>query len=247
MRFDKKVAIVTGGTTGMGKETCIKLSGDGAIVYNFDLNMAEDVNYHYVKCDVSRYGDVTNSVKLVFEKEGRIDLLFTNAGIHLSSSIDDTDLDDLDRIISINLKGVFYTLKEVIPIMINQNHGKIVLMGSDQSLIGKRRSAAYGMTKGAIGQLTKSAAIDYAKYNINVNCVCPGTIDTPMLHKAISVSSATTGMSKEIILESLKKSQPIRRIASPAEIANVVCFLLSDESDFMTGSLVSVDGGYTCQ
>jgi len=247
MRFDKKVAIVTGGTTGMGKETCVKLSGDGAIVYNFDLNIAEDVDYHYVKCDVSRYGDVTNSVKLVFEKEGRIDLLFANAGIHLSSTIDDTDLDDLDRIISTNLKGVFYTLKEVIPIMINQNYGKIVLMGSDQSLIGKRRNAAYGMTKGAIGQLTKSAAIDYAKYNINVNCVCPGTIDTPMLHKAISASSATTGMSKDIILESLKKSQPIRRIASPAEIANVVCFLLSDESNFMTGSLVSVDGGYTCQ
>jgi len=125
--------------------------------------------------------------------------------------------------------------------------GNIVLMGSDQSIVGKGKSSVYGLTKGAIGQLTKSTAIDYAEYNIRVNCICPGTIDTPLLAKAIEGFSWITNLSHDDILYSLESAQPIKRIAKPAEIANVVRFLLSDESSFITGSLISADGGYTCQ
>jgi len=122
-----------------------------------------------------------------------------------------------------------------------------VLMGSDQSFVGKGKSAAYGLTKGAIGQLTKSTAIDYAEHNIRVNCICPGTIETPLLNNAVEGFIKRTNLEKDTILDSLKKAQPINRIAQPYEVANVVCFLLSDEASFITGSLYSVDGGYTCQ
>ncbi len=120
-------------------------------------------------------------------------------------------------------------------------------MGSDQSFVGKGKSSVYGMTKGAIAQLTKSTAIDYADYNIKVNCICPGTIDTPLLDKAINRFQSLTGMANEEVKILLEEAQPIKRIAQASEIANVACYLLSDENSFMTGALVPVDGGYTCQ
>lgn len=131
--------------------------------------------------------------------------------------------------------------------MKEQQKGNILLMGSDQSFVGKSKSSVYGMTKGAIGQLTKSTAIDYAPFNIKVNCICPGTVDTPLLNKAVSKFQSLTGLSSLEIQELLENAQPINRIAKPEEIANVACYLLSDENSFMTGSLVPVDGGYICQ
>ena len=120
-------------------------------------------------------------------------------------------------------------------------------MGSDQSFVGKAASSVYGMTKGAIGQLTKSTAIDYAPYNIRVNCICPGTIDTPLLHKAVDHFAFVTSAKKEDIYNSLNTIQPLGRIGKAEEIASAVAYILSDENSFMTGSLVSVDGGYVCQ
>src|SRR5689334_16541524 len=120
-------------------------------------------------------------------------------------------------------------------------------MGSDQTFAGKASSSVYGMTKGAIGQLTKSTAIDYAAYNIRANCICPSTIHTPLLYKAVDVFGGCTSSAKQAVYKDLDKVQPIGRIGKPGEIAAAVAFLLSDENSFMTGSLVSVDGGYVCQ
>ena len=145
------------------------------------------------------------------------------------------------------LGGTFYLLKNVLPLMKAQQRGSIVLMGSDQSFIGKSKSAAYGLTKGAIAQLTKSTAIDYAPFNIRVNCICPGTINTPLLDKAVDRYHSITGERIEDIRKSLDHVQPLNRIGDPKEIAAVVAFLLSDENSFMTGSLVSADGGYVSQ
>ena len=131
--------------------------------------------------------------------------------------------------------------------MKQQQKGSIVLMGSDQVFVGKASSSVYGMTKGAIGQLTKSTAIDYAPFNIRVNCICPGTIDTPLLHKAVDHFSTKTGTAQDEIYKSLDGVQPMGRIGKPEEIAQSVAFLLSDESSFTTGSLFAVDGGYVCQ
>ena len=242
-----KIAIITGASSGIGQATKIKLREKGAVVYNLDLFNDEPNDEFYIHCDVSDFDNVKQSVDQIFNKHQKLDLLFANAGIHIVGNIEETNIEDFENVISVNLKSVFYTLKAVLPYMRIQRNGSIVLMGSDQSIIGKGKSAVYGLTKGAIGQLTKSTAIDYAEHNIRVNCICPGTIETPLLNNAVEGFIKMTNLEKESILESLKKAQPINRIAQPYEIANVVCFLLSDDASFMTGSLCSVDGGYTCQ
>jgi NAD(P)-dependent dehydrogenase (short-subunit alcohol dehydrogenase family) len=247
MKFDKEVAVITGGTTGIGSATCTKLQQEGAIVYNLDIhdNSAEGV--HFIQCDVRKYEEVENAIQHIVNQEGKIDLLFANAGVHMSGNIEETSIDDFENILSINLKGIFYTVKAVIPIMRKQQKGSIVLTGSDQSFIGKGNSSAYGLTKGAIGQFTKSTAIDYAPHNIRVNCICPGTIETPLLTKAVEGFDALTKIGKDAIYKMLEEAQPIKRIAKPEEVAHVVSFLLSNESSFITGALIAADGGYTCQ
>ena len=247
MKFKNDVAVVTGGTTGIGKACCMRLKAEGAIVYNLDVADDDNSEIPFIKCDVRNYAEVQTAVSYIFEKEGKIDLLFANAGIHITGNIEETSIEDFENVLSVNLKGLFYTVKSVIPLMKDQNKGKIVLMGSDQSFIGKSRSSAYGLTKGAIGQLTKSTAIDYAAYNIRVNCICPGTIRTPLVLHAIDEFHDLTKIDKAEIYKSWEGAQPMKKIAAPEEIANVVCFLLSDESSFMTGALIAADGGYTCQ
>jgi NAD(P)-dependent dehydrogenase (short-subunit alcohol dehydrogenase family) len=247
MKFNEKIAVVTGGTTGIGQATCNELSRQGAKVYNLDISVPDTNDHSFIPCDIASYSEVQKAIEQIVTLEGKIDLLFANAGIHLFANIEETDIADLDHIIDINIKGVFYLLKNVIPVMKKQKSGKIVLMGSDQSFVGKGQSAAYGMSKGAIGQLTKSTAIDYAPFNIQVNCVCPGTIDTPLLAKAVDRFESLSGLSKAEVATLLNEAQPMGRIAQPIEVAKTVSFLLSEENSFMTGSLVPVDGGYTCQ
>jgi len=247
MDFDDKIAIITGASSGIGEATKLKLREKGAIVYNLDLFNNDPNDEYFFQCDVRDYVSVSKAVMEVHNKHGKLDLLFANAGIHFVGNIEETSIENFEEVISVNLKSVFYSLKVVLPYMRMQENGNIVLMGSDQSIIGKGRSAVYGLTKGAIAQLTKSTAIDYAAYNIRVNCICPGTIQTPLLDKAIEGFKKNTNLESDFILKSLETAQPINRIAHPNEIANVVCFLLSDDSSFMTGSLCSVDGGYTCQ
>jgi NAD(P)-dependent dehydrogenase (short-subunit alcohol dehydrogenase family) len=247
MEQEGKIAIITGASSGIGQATKIRLREKGAIVYNLDLINEEPNDEYYIHCDVSDLESVKQSVNQIFNKHQKLDFLFANAGIHLVGNIEETKIEDFENVISVNLKSVFYTLKAVLPYMRIQRKGSIVLMGSDQSIVGKGKSAVYGLTKGAIGQLTKSTAIDYAEHNIRVNCICPGTIETPLLNNAVEGFRKMTNVEKDTILETLKKAQPINRIAKAYEVANVVCFLLSDEASFVTGSLYSVDGGYTCQ
>jgi NAD(P)-dependent dehydrogenase (short-subunit alcohol dehydrogenase family) len=234
MEFENKIVVITGATSGIGKATRQLLIDKGAIVYNLDLLNEDSNDKFYFNCDVSDYNSVKESVKNIFNKHKRIDLLFANAGLHKVGNIEETSIDDFEKVLSVNLKGVFYVLKEILPAMRANGKGNIVLMGSDQSIVGKGKSSVYGLTKGAIGQLTKSTAIDYADFNIRVNCICPGTIDTPLLAKAIEGFSSITNLSNDNILNSLELAQPFKRIAKPIEIANAVRFLLSDESSFIT-------------
>jgi NAD(P)-dependent dehydrogenase (short-subunit alcohol dehydrogenase family) len=247
MEWKNKVAVITGGSSGIGKATKNLLRSKGAIVYNLDCNKPTEDDTHFVFCDISKRENINNAIDPIFEKEKRIDLLFANAGIHLFATLEETSYEQLDSIVAINILGVFCLLKKIIPVMKQQKKGSIVLMGSDQTFTGKASSSVYGMTKGAIGQLTKSTAIDYAPYNIRVNCICPGTIDTPLLDGAVKQFVAKTGMAPEEVYKSLDGVQPMGRIGKAEEIAQSVAFLLSDESSFTTGSLFAVDGGYTCQ
>jgi NAD(P)-dependent dehydrogenase (short-subunit alcohol dehydrogenase family) len=243
--FKDKVALVVGGSSGMGNAAARLLAEAGCKVHVFDIKETADGSFH--RCDVRDYDQVRQCVQDVVDRESRIDLLFVTAGVHLFAGIEDTSIEEFERVLSINLKGPFYVLKEVFPIMRKQRYGNVVLMGSDQVLIGKGQSAVYGMSKAALGQLTKSSAIDYAPYNVRVNCICPGTIDTPMLAPTIERFHQTSGLPTEEIYVMLRKAQPIQRLGTPEEIGKAVVFLLSDDCPFMTGALVSADGGYTCQ
>jgi len=247
MNQQHKVAVITGAGTGIGKATLELLRSEGAIVYNLDYKSPEADDPYFIACDVRKKEDIQDAIRIIHEKEKRIDYLFANAGVHLFASIEETSYEQLESIVATNILGVFYLLKAVLPIMREQQKGSIVLMGSDQAFIGKGSSAVYGMTKGAVGQLTKSTAIDYAPYNIRVNCICPGTIETPLLSRAVQQFMAKSGLGEAEVQTLLDKAQPLGRIGQPIEIARTVRFLLSDESSFTTGALMAVDGGYVCQ
>ncbi|MCC6462172.1 MAG: SDR family oxidoreductase [Saprospiraceae bacterium] len=246
MNWTNKVAVITGASTGIGKATRQLLESKGCIVYNLDLPGA-DAGANFVPCDVRDRQAIKTALDTVFQRENRLDFVFANAGIHLFASMEETSDEEFDNVTATNIVGAFYTVKYALPYLKAQQKGSIVLMGSDQSFVGKAQSSVYGLTKGAIGQLTKSTAIDYAPHNIRVNCICPGTIDTPLLHKAVQRFSSLNAANETEVLQSLNSIQPLGRIGQPEEIAQVVAFLLSDESSFMTGSLVAADGGYVCQ
>jgi NAD(P)-dependent dehydrogenase (short-subunit alcohol dehydrogenase family) len=244
-RFKDKVGVVVGGASGMGNAVVRLLGQEGCRTHVLDVkHTAEGL---FQQCDIRDYNQVRQCVQKVLEQDGRIDLLFVAAGVHLFANIEDTSIEEFERVLSINLKGPFYILKEVLPVMRKQRSGNVVLMGSDQVFVGKGSSAVYGLSKAALGQLTKSTAIDYAPYNVRVNCICPGTIDTPMIRPSVDRFHAISGLPVEEIYDLLRKAQPIQRLGTPEEIGKAVLFLLSDDCPFMTGALLSADGGYTCQ
>jgi NAD(P)-dependent dehydrogenase (short-subunit alcohol dehydrogenase family) len=243
--FKDKVALVVGGASGMGNAVVRLLASAGCRTHVFDIKASADGVFQM--CDVRDYNQVHRCVQNVVNQDGRIDLLFVAAGVHLFANIEDTTIDEFERVLSINLKGPFYVLKEVLPVMRKQRYGNVVLMGSDQVFIGKGSSTVYGMSKAALGQLTKSLAIDYAPHNVRVNCICPGTIDTPMLGPSVERFHQATGLPIQGVYDMLRKAQPIQRLGTPQEIGKAVLFLLSDDCPFMTGALVSADGGYTSQ
>ncbi len=243
--FKGKVGLVVGGSSGMGNAVVRLLAQEEVRTHVLDTKETADGLLQW--CDVQDYSQVRRCVQQVVAQERRIDLLFIAAGVHLFANLEETSIEDFERVLSINLKGPFYVLKEVLPVMRKQRYGNVVLMGSDQVFVGKGSSAVYGLTKAALGQLTKSTAIDYAQYNVRVNCICPGTIDTPMVGPSVQRFHQMSGTPVEEIYEILRKAQPIQRLGTPDEIGRAVMFLLSDDCPFMTGALVSVDGGYTCQ
>lgn len=245
MKFKEQVMVITGGATGIGRATAELFSREGAKVYVLDINTdgsdtADELTF--LKCDVANPEEVQQAVEKVWDKEQRLDLLFCNAGIHCSGTIESTSLEEFRKVLEINFSGVFFTLKAALPYMRKQKHGKIVITGSDQSKIGKTQSAIYGATKGALAQLTKSTAIDYAAYNMNINCVCPGTIKTPLVDKIIE-----QGDKPEEVRKFLKEAQPVQRLGKPEEVAHMVAYLCSEEAGFVNGATFSIDGGYTAQ
>jgi NAD(P)-dependent dehydrogenase (short-subunit alcohol dehydrogenase family) len=243
--FAGKVGVVVGGASGMGNAVVRLLNEASVSTHVLDIKPTADGKFQ--PCDVQDYRQVRRCIEQIVAQEGRIDLLFIAAGVHLFANIEDTSIEEFERVLSINLKGPFYVLKEVLPVMRKQRSGNVVIMGSDQVFVGKGSSAAYGLSKAALGQLTKSTAIDYAPYNVRVNCICPGTIDTPMVGPTVQRFHEVSGTPVEEIYEMLRKAQPIQRLGTPDEIGRAVMFLLSDDCSFMTGALVSADGGYTCQ
>ncbi len=242
----KKVAIVSGGASGIGAAAVKKLRSQNIIVYSLDLNQ-EKIDSFSMNCDVTRNDQIQTCVNTIFEKEGRIDILVSNAGMHVSATIEETDEALFDQVMQLNFKGAFFLIKAVIPVMKLQNFGRIVVISSEQAFVAKPRSAIYGATKAALAQLTKNIAIDYSPYGICANAVCPGTIDTPLYRKAIDRYQKKSGIPMEVIEEEEASAQLVNRVGKPEEVANLIAFLCSSDADFITGSLLPIDGGYTAR
>ncbi|ALQ06905.1 MULTISPECIES: SDR family NAD(P)-dependent oxidoreductase [Pseudoalteromonas] len=240
-----KVAIVTGGTKGIGLAVIKRLLNSGYQVHNLDIEPSEYGIFH--QCDVSDVTAVRSCINIIYEQSQRIDVLVSNAGKHLSANIQSTDEQTLDALFALNVKGAYAAVQSVLPSMKAQNNGVIILVASDQALIGKQNSFAYNLTKHALASMAKTTALDYASFNIRANAVCPGTIETPLFHNAIDAYCKKSGANKAEIVAEEASLQPLNRLGQADEVAALVSFLASDDASFITGSLQSIDGGYTAQ
>lgn len=235
--------LVTGGSSGIGRAVVSKLMSKNHRVINLDIKKPERVlaGETFIEVDLSEYKDIHKYIPLGFKYDG----VFLNVGVHTSGSIFKQSLETIETSISINLLSNIAVIKALEN---NLMHGaSIVFNGSDQCLVGKPNSFAYGMTKGAIAQMTKSLALDLAEQKIRVNTVCPSTTNTQLYKDAIARFAKRENISLAKA-EKIEASEfPLNRIAQPNEVASLVCFLLSEESSYMTGSLIPIDGGYTAR
>lgn len=229
-----KVAVVTGGTKGIGKGIADKLSAYGAKVV-VSARHEEKTKHYFVKCDVSGFREAQRLIGETIKKFGKIDILVNNAGIYPFVNLKDMTEEQWDQVISINLKGVFNCTKAAIPHMMKRKYGKIISIASIAGVtVGFPNLAHYCASKGGITGFTRGAALDLAPYRINVNAVAPGAIMTP----------GTKGLDKDTVAH-LIQAIPERRMGKPVDIAEVVTFLASDSSSYITGQTIVVDGGYT--
>ncbi len=240
-----EIAIVTGGSKGIGLAIVEKLLAQGYRVYNLDIVTSEQGEYRH--CDMRNVPSVKAIIAEICEREQGVDVLVCNAGIHRSATIEQTDEALLDEVIALNIKGAYAATQAVLPSMRSANKGAIVYISSDQALVGKRNSFAYSLSKSALASMAKTTALDYAEFGIRANAVCPGTIETPLFHNAIDNYCQRSGANKEEVVAQESAMQPLGRLGQAHEVASLVAFLASDEAGFITGSLQVIDGGYTAQ
>ncbi len=251
LSLEEKVALVTGGSSGIGRATALVFARKGAKVVVADVlteggegtvSRIRDAGGQaiFVKTDVSKAADVMALVDDAVSTYGRLDCAFNNAGIlGVNAPTADCTEDNWDRVIDINLKGVWLCMKYEIPQMLKQGNGAIVNTASIAGLVGSLGLPAYCASKGGIIQLTKTAALEYATKGIRINAVCPGVIRTPMVEQA-------TGGKPELEAQ-FTALEPVRRMGTPEEIAEAVVWLCSDAASFVTGHPMVVDGGFVAQ
>jgi NAD(P)-dependent dehydrogenase (short-subunit alcohol dehydrogenase family) len=246
---NETVCVVTGGSFGIGQAVCEKFLKQGYQVFNLDIqaNPLLSEKIQWLECNIAMVSQVEAAISKIATQYGRIDALISNAGVHFSATIEDTSEQALDEIFAINVKGAYAAIRAVLPSMKRQKSGAIILMASDQALVAKHNSFAYNLSKAALASIAKTTALDYAKYNIRANAVCPGTIETPLYHKAIDNYVAHSGENKTQVHAQEAALQPLGRLGQANEVAELCYFLASDKAAFITGSLQVIDGGYTTQ
>jgi len=243
MRFEDRVAIVTGGSRGIGKQICLKLASEGAKIAIFDIEetllkeVAEQIRHMgsevlLLRVDISDFEKVDRAVKEVIDRFGRIDILVNNAGVNEDKLLLRMREKDWDKVLQVNLKGTFNCLRAVIRTMVKQREGKIINISSVVGLRGNVGQANYAASKAGIIGLTKSAAKEVGRYGVIVNAIAPGFIDTPMTEKL-----------QEKEKEMFTPQIPLGRMGKSEEVASLVAYLASDEANYITGEVIKIDGG----
>jgi len=252
MRLKDKIALITGSGSGIGRSSALLFAREGATVVVNDLSVEngektvedirrEDGNAWFIRADVTEPQEVQAMVDEIIRKHGRLDILFNNAGISGVGALHEVEPDAWDRVVRVNIRGVYLPCKYAIPHMMERRSGTIINMSSALAEIGLARRASYAATKGAVLALTKSMQVDYAPYNIRVNALLPGTIMTPFVENYLRTSYDNP----EEAIEGIKKRQLSGELGRPEDVARAALFLASDESSFVMGSPLYVDGGVT--
>ena len=244
-----KTLIISGGSKGIGAATVGRFLRESYQVIVLGLNEPSTQHPHlqFFKCDVSKVDEIQRVAAKILPSISEIFALVCNAGMHFSANILKTTEKDFDRVMDLNVRSCFFLTQAFLPKMIEQKHGAIVYVGSDQTLIGKKNSAVYGLSKMALGSLAKTTALDFASDNIRANTIAVSTVETPLYHHAIDQYCERTGADKIRVHEEEGHELPIGRIGQPEEIADVIYFLCSDNASFITGAVIPVDGGYTAR
>lgn len=240
-----RVAVVTGGCGGIGQAICTRFVKEGGKVYAADIadggfGEGEAIAFHHT--DVTSEGSVAGLMAAVADKDGKLDVLVNAAGIEIEKTIEETSLEDWNRIFAINVTGMFLTSKHALPLMRKAGGGSIVNFGSYDGFIADPSLAAYCATKGAVHALTRAMACDHGPENIRVNAVCPGYIDTPMLQSFFGGAGDIESLKSEV-----RHIHPVRRYGTPEDVANLVNWLAGDEARYASGQLWVLDGGLTAQ
>jgi NAD(P)-dependent dehydrogenase (short-subunit alcohol dehydrogenase family) len=249
MKLQDKVALITGGTSGIGEATALLFAKEGAKVViagrsaDRGSNIVEKIRRDageaiFVKTDVSASQDCRNAVDETIAAFGRLDILFNNAGVFYAHDVVECTEEEWDLQLDINLKGTFLMSKFALPGMIARGSGVIVNNSSGWGLVGGDKAVAYCASKGGVVLLTKAMAIDHGPQGIRINCICPGDVDTPMLPE----DARFRGMKWDEYMAGAA-NRPLRRVGTPQEIAKAVLFLAGEDSSFMTGAALVVDGG----
>ncbi|WP_338787266.1 SDR family NAD(P)-dependent oxidoreductase [Metabacillus sp. FJAT-53654] len=243
-KLQDKVAVITGGASGIGAATASLFVSEGAKVVLVDLNEEKGKAFEaelkalnaealFIKADITSEEDVANIFKQTLDAFGKVDTVFNNAGIGRVHPSHDLDYLEWRKTVNVDLDGVFLIAREAIREMLKTGGGTIVNTASMYGLVGSPGSAAYNAAKGGVINLTRSLALEYAEQNIRLNALCPGFIDTPII--------------PEESKQALASATPIKRLGKAEEMAKAVLFMASDDSSYMTGSFLTVDGGYTAQ
>lgn len=250
MRLHGKSVIVTGGASGMGREIALRFGREGAAVGVVDrqesgaevagLLESRGQRSLFVQADVASLGDVEMAVRQCAEALGGVHVLISCAGVNPRGTVLTTSLDLWNQVLAVNLTATYLLARNCIPHMKRAGGGSIVTVASINALVAWQNEAAYEASKGGLVALTRAMAVDHAPDAIRVNCICPGIIDTPMLAR-----TASTQPDAAAFYERAKHMQVAGRLGQPADIANAALFLASDESTFVTGAVLPVDGGYT--
>jgi dihydroanticapsin dehydrogenase len=252
-RVKGRVAIVTGAGSGIGEASAIRLAEEGAKVICADINLesatktatqitAAGFIAEGFAIDISDSPSCTKLVDYCVSKYGSIDILVNNAGVNLPGVFHEVTNETIDRTLNVNVKGAMYLTRAALPYMLENSRGSIVNMSSVNGLVSEPFLSVYSASKGAIVMFTLGIALDYAKTGFRCNAICPGWVDTPINHAHAKMLGGL-----DHVYKTIDSFQPIGRPGTSREIANVVLFLASDESSFMTGSIVSADGGMTAQ